>query len=413
MPSAGLHRVVIGCALLAAAACSPSPPEGSGPPPPLPNAFCGEFAAPPQHGGRTWVVAPDGDDAAEGSAGAPLRTVQAAADRAGAGDSVVVEDGTYTSTAHEMVRITRGGSADSWLWFRARHLRGARLVGVAPAAIGFSLGAGVGYVRIEGFDISGLDGSLGAAGVSTERGGRHTHVLGNHFHHLGRSCTDTAFGITGVFVHAPGVVVEGNEFDHIGRLGPGEAGCTPGAPYWQNHDHGVYVDGDVAGGADGTVLINNLFHDLSRGWPIHLFPGSLDRLDIGFNTFVGPNPNVDGAIVIAVDRLSNPRIYANAFKGPRNAAIFVQGQTTTSGALVVDNLTDAPALAIDGNGVSATAAGNHAAIDLLLADDGTPLAKSPLVDGAASALAPGRDLRACARPAGAAADVGAFELQPP
>jgi hypothetical protein len=50
---------------------------------------------PAQGGGRVLYVAPAGDDAAEGSAEHPWRTLQHAADAVLPGDTVMVKQGTY------------------------------------------------------------------------------------------------------------------------------------------------------------------------------------------------------------------------------------------------------------------------------------------------------------------------------
>jgi alpha-N-arabinofuranosidase len=58
---------------------------------------------------RDFHVAATGDDAADGSAAKPLRTIQAAADLAQSGDSVTVHEGTY----REWVNPPRGGTDDA------------------------------------------------------------------------------------------------------------------------------------------------------------------------------------------------------------------------------------------------------------------------------------------------------------
>ncbi len=60
-------------------------------------------------------VSPAGDDAGPGTAPAPWRTLQQAADRARAGDTVLVHAGTY----RESVRITHGGTTAARLVFTA------------------------------------------------------------------------------------------------------------------------------------------------------------------------------------------------------------------------------------------------------------------------------------------------------
>lgn len=80
----------------------------------------------------TWHVdARSGDDSADGrSSSAALRTIQAAADRVAPGDVVLVVPGVY----HESVTITRRGTADAPITFRAADPRPGAVVvtGAAP-----------------------------------------------------------------------------------------------------------------------------------------------------------------------------------------------------------------------------------------------------------------------------------------
>ena len=221
-------------------------------------ARCGEWPSPPGSSGRTWFVAPAGDDSGPGTEALPLATLQAAADRVSPGESIVVEDGTYTITTPAMVRVARGGTADAWVWFRARNPRRARLIGAGAAVRGFDLVNGIGFVRIQGFDISGLDGVAGAAAIDLESGGHDVEIIDNYLHSIGRVCTATTFGITAIYVHQPRAHIEGNHIADVGRLGAGEGGCAPTDTRWQTHDHGIYVSG-ANRTADGTTIVNNLF----------------------------------------------------------------------------------------------------------------------------------------------------------
>ena len=71
---------------------------------------------------REYFVATDGDDAAEGSAVKPWRTIQRAADVAKAGDTVTIRGGTY----REWVKPAHAGRADAPIVYRAA--KGERVV---------------------------------------------------------------------------------------------------------------------------------------------------------------------------------------------------------------------------------------------------------------------------------------------
>lgn len=64
---------------------------------------------------RRWFIAPRGRDAAPGDENRPLRTVQAAVDRAVPGDEIILLPGIYPHPIH----VTRGGTADKPLVIRA------------------------------------------------------------------------------------------------------------------------------------------------------------------------------------------------------------------------------------------------------------------------------------------------------
>jgi parallel beta-helix repeat protein len=98
---------------------------------------------------RTLHVSPTGDDANPGTPGAPLRTIQRAADLAQAGDLVLVKPGVYRET----VTVPRSGTASQPIVFR----------GDGPGAI-----------------LDGADAAI-AAGVTWTAGGNGVHSRGLAF----------------------------------------------------------------------------------------------------------------------------------------------------------------------------------------------------------------------------------------
>src|SRR3989449_8056069 len=127
-------------------------------------------------------------------------------------------------------------------------------------------------------------------------------------------------GIVAIDAYAPNLVIEGNLIHDIGRLGPGENGCTPLNDYWQNHDHGIYN-----GIGTNVVIRNNVFYNLKHGWAIQRYDGGgtvVDGLDIENNTFAGANPNRDAQIIIATTT-TNLVIANNIFYQPATAGGWV------------------------------------------------------------------------------------------
>ena len=153
-----------------------------------------------------------------------------------------------------------------------------------------------------------------------------------HVHDIGRVCTSTSLGLTGVFVRVPHVTITRSVFHDIGRFLPGEKGCTANTA--AHFDHAIYVSGEyyssTTPGASDTLITNNIFYRIERGWSVHLYPGTLPRMTILNNTFAFPDtPGEDGQIIIAAST-SDSLIMNNTFYSPRNAAIYYYTGTQTN-----------------------------------------------------------------------------------
>ena len=368
--------------------------------------------------GRQLFVSPSGSDSNPGTELQPLRTIQHAADVVNAGDTVTVEDGTYTASGascgtRPIVCLTRGGSAGSMVTFRARHRGGARLSGQNNSATdGFVFVSGANYITIDGFEIFGVGNASGSSsGIEVYDGGQHSVISHNDIHDVGRICTNTSNGEVGIFIEQPGVRVEGNRIHNIGRFVPGENGCSTSGGYY-THDHGVYVDGESGAsgipGASNTFIANNVFYNNARGWSIQVYPGSVSGLSILNNTFAFPNPDQEGHIILGAS-ISNGRIANNIFYKPNNAAIdYYQGSmnnlqvtenlvfgasilnSTPSGTLVTANQTADPMF------TSATAP-----------YDFRPKSGSPAIDGGMTFVEVPVDIDGAAR--SGSYDLGAYE----
>lgn len=126
--------------------------------------------------GRTWYVSPNGNDNAAGSAAAPFATVSRAFAVVGAGDTVILGDGTYTGA----VSLMRSGAAGRYITVRAANPGKAKLV--VPAGASYSALAliNVGWIRVEGLDVQAAKDH----GIQVQ-GSHHIQLVGNFCHDCG------------------------------------------------------------------------------------------------------------------------------------------------------------------------------------------------------------------------------------
>jgi hypothetical protein len=351
-----------------------------------------------------YYVAPGGSDTSPGSAGSPFRTIQKAADAAGAGDTVIVRPGIYTGGSR-IVSLSRSGGQGNPITFVSEDRWGAILEGRDQSLEAWYFDAGVGHIRIEGFEIRGLQ----EHGFDFYGGDVHDiAIVRNHVHHIGRNCTDTNNGRTGASLGASArrVTFDGNVWHHIGRYAPGEQGCAPRTKYYQNHDHGIYV-----ADADAITIKNNVFYGFGRGWPVHRY-SSRDALSRGLsilnNTFVGQNPYRAGHIILA-SPTEGLRIENNIFHGPNTAALYFEN-LRFPGALVRHNMVYGGVTKV-GKPRGVTFSRNWERTDPRLRElpDFRLRYDSPAIDAGLSLIEVRADADGVTRPRGAGYDLGAYE----
>ncbi len=372
----------------------------------------------------TYYVSPAGNDANPGTQSQPFQTIQRAADVVNPGETVIVEDGTYTGTgaatacassnSRPVVCLTRGGTSTARVTFRSLHPLGAKIDGQAnTSTYGFDFLAGANYIRLEGFDVFGMGSASGdASGFVIYQGGQDIVIARNDIHDIGRLCTDTTNGETGIFIANARVTVDSNRIHDIGRFAPGENGCQPTTTYYQNHDHGLYINGNAGSGTPGAsdvTVTNNLFWNVVRGWPIQVYPGAVPNVSILNNTFANGNPYSEGQIIIGAST-TNARIENNIFSDPLVAAInFYSG---THGNLTVANNLSSLALATL-TPPSARFEGNIEGVDPMLTASLQPDSASPAIDKGLSLPEVAADIIGTTRPQGGAWDIGAYEFVKP
>ncbi|MCC7492167.1 MAG: right-handed parallel beta-helix repeat-containing protein [Fimbriimonadaceae bacterium] len=214
-------------------------------------------------GAAVWWVSPAGSDQAAGTATQPWRTVQAAASRARAGDTVFVTAGQYP----ERVRLTSGGAAGAPLSLVARG---------AVQVAGFDLEQ-VSHVRLVGFEITGV--APGNYGIFLADA-HHCELLHNTIHHVplgalrfyqGRPCHHN--------------VVRGNRISYTGHGGRGELALTiSGDQNLIEHNDLSHVFDFVVIFGQRNIVRNNYWHDAY--WADH--PGQQPHID-GIQHYVGTN----------------------------------------------------------------------------------------------------------------------------
>jgi hypothetical protein len=356
-------------------------------------------------GGCYYVDAGGGDDANPGTSAQPFRTVQRAAGVVSPGDVVIVRNGVYTGTSKAILFIARGGTALHAVTFAAEHRWGAVLDGQNNgAADGVHLSAS--FVRIEGFEIRGVwhDAISPSAGVSDFQ------IVGNHIHDIGRQCETRSIGLSAVGVGNDNVLIEGNLIHDIGRYGPGEHGCNQPNAYWQNHDHGVYLESGT-----NVLIRNNVFYDMVRGWSIHRYSGhggGMDGLSILNNTFCCGNPTKIGEIIIAND-VSHAVIANNIFYQPTTAGIRFAGGILRD-VTVANNLTSNGPIA-DGTPPGVTFSNNLEGLDPRFVNaagfDFHLRRGSPAIDAGLQGPSVPTDFDGTVRPRGTGWDIGAYEFR--
>jgi hypothetical protein len=213
--------------------------------------------------------------------------------------------------------------------FKSKNKWGAKIDGQNNVTKhGWTIGAP--YVIVQDFDVYGM-GDVGGDGFDIEA--NNVSVIGNDIHHIGRFCSDEPYGLDAILIgQRSSITVAQNRIHDIGRYSAGENGCNPSTSYYENNDHGVYVDG----GGDVTI-VNNVFYNNKHGWSVHVYPDDVTNLNVSNNTFAFPNPYRVGHIVLAAN-ISGAVIANNVFYQPTTAGIRYTGKSM-SNATIKNNMT--------------------------------------------------------------------------
>lgn len=225
------------------------------------------------------------------------------------GETLILEGGVYAPFTVNVAGVT----------IVARNRWKAVVDGRYAATEGVRMGSSAANVVLDGLEITRITepapNSGGASGVDLYSGGAGSTLRNLHIHDVGNDKTSTSSnGQNGVFVEVDNVTVGPGNFIHdIGRLNN------------DNHDHGVYADGSR--GLDGVRIIGNFFRDVRSGWCVQLYPGTINGIEIGGNTFVNGNPiRAESQIVVGRATFGGGDIHDNLFwVASGSAALYLDG----------------------------------------------------------------------------------------
>jgi len=238
----------------------------------------------------------------------PLLTLQRAADLALAGDTVIVKDGTYTTTAAYFVNFPRSGTENARIRFISENRWGAILDKQFNSWGHFLFTNGASYITVEGFECKNArHGTVGTQSSSATNTTVSESVIlrSNWIHHNGRDRSisvdlgsNTAMGLQ-LQGWTRYWIIDSNLIHSCTRI-PGTVGD---AIYDNRFDRGIY------GGGFGHLIVNNIFFDHSGGDDISAEstisgptpPANEYRwriLNNIFATVTNPNPAFHGQIIM-------------------------------------------------------------------------------------------------------------------
>jgi hypothetical protein len=308
-----------------------------------------------------------GNDAASGDLTHPWATIAHAASLANPGDTVIVENGTYTVSAGGVfATLSRSGTSDSYITYKARNIGGAVLDGQNNYSLrGFTVSGN--YINVEGFELKGVSESFFVVS------GTHINIRDINAHDNAKYCTDTTDGLDFAYVSSTAntILFERCLIHDIGRLSPGEGGCTPTTTNYKAHDHGIYSDG-----SSNLTIQNCIFYNMHHGFALQVYSGGgATSTNVKFinNTCESGNPYHTAGHVILWGSLNGALIANNIFKDHYQYAIqiYPTGYAYTD-VLITKNITDGGnGTTTTGTATEVTITGNYDSTDPLFTNQST------------------------------------------
>jgi hypothetical protein len=359
----------------------------------------------------TYYVAKTGSDSANGSISTPWLTIGHAASMAAAGDTVIVEDGTYVET----VNLNKGGSSEGTrIIFQSQNKWGANIVPTGAQITALSdilVNIGAAYVTFQNFDVSGINQSSSDAatsGIKCQGTANHCNLIGNNLHDMGVNNTRCVAG-GAILAGADSNVIRGNYIHSVAP--PASAG------FRCNQMQAIYVNG----GNNGFVQ-NNIIFQFGQGIAIQFDSGTPNGWSVANNTIFngGDSGHSSGAGIYFnchfAGTCDNNNVNNNIIANVQNVCIQQPQDTGTWGANNLFSNNDEFSCGPD----LITLSSKH--INTLTADpefvnytgDSTGdyhlQATSLAIDAGTATAAPATDYAGTGRPQGLAYDIGAYEF---
>jgi hypothetical protein len=317
------------------------------------------LALPPA--GRTFFVAPGGNDANRGSKAAPWRTIQHAANLAKAGDTVEVRQGIYNEL---VIPPASGNATQGFITFMSYPGETATIDGTGLPIPGGQAGlftiTDQGYLIVEGFELRNYSTNLRSQvpiGIWVQGAGSNLQLVNNHVHDIATraptnpsQCGSDAFGITVDGTRAPdaiaGLVVSGNELDHL------HTGCSETLSVDGNVEHFaitgnlVHDDDNIGIGAigfervspdpaldqarDGEIRGNTVFNITSFGNPDYGRQFAADGIYVDGGTRITIEQNLVHHVDLGIELASEHPGHVTSFVIARNNVIFADNSNGIS-----------------------------------------------------------------------------------
>lgn len=350
----------------------------------------------------TYYIAPTGNDGNAGTITAPFKTLQQGVNRAVAGDTVIVRNGTYghvnsvtggdsSGNNYSPVVLYNSGNAQAWITIKAEN-KGGAILDCEMLCDSYINLLNASYIVIQ--DLVITRGYKEA--IHSNDAAHHITLKGNRFEYIANRSTSTGLGLDGLYTSANchDFIIDGNVFHDIGRTDAN----------WL--DHGLYLHGY------NYTITNNIFYNISKGWSIQAADG-LSNVLIANNTFAFPQGGGQDGQIMLWDRQTNITIQNNIFFNPRNYAI-TRYASTLSTCLIDRNIVYG-ASSMMANSTGCTVSNSRLGVNPMLVNTSTAPydfhvnAGAPGTDGGANLAAVPGDHDGRTRPQGSNTDIGAYE----